>query len=451
MTVEETQKRSPTAVPSMTLRDELILERDRMRRVMAWFVTFFSFVVLLSIALMLLAGITVLRQARQVQKSVESLQDYVSVNTVQIMGMTNQFAALERVQLSLASRINALQTAQEQAGERTLADVQRHTRWIETKETEDERDKRRLNERLLVIGEDAARTAATLEDVRRKLELFVSIDGVVVVPGGGSTSSKEAPSAVYGGAVENTSLTSLDVFSAADIDSMFEAVLAEVAVPARDKSVPSTISVVSFPNGDRYEGEFRNGLMHGWGVYVSKKGDRYEGMFENDLRSGPAVLTTTSGERYTGVFVNGIRQGRGSLTLSDGTRYAGEFRNDMINGRGIMFYPDGSKYAGDFMNGRRHGQGVIRFPNGDIYEGEFRADLRTGKGTYRFTDGSRYVGDFVDGVRHGAGHYFYMDGAEYIGPFKDGRMDGEGVRVYPNGQRAKGLWRNGEYLRDIGN
>jgi hypothetical protein len=30
-------------------------------------------------------------------------------------------------------------------------------------------------------------------------------------------------------------------------------------------------------------------------------------------------------------------------------------------------------------------------------------------------------------------------------------MNGEGVRVYPDGQRVKGLWRDGEYLRDVQN
>jgi len=439
------EQNAPVAGPSegLALRDELALERGRTRRVMAWFVTFFVIIILFSMVLMLMAGITVLRQTQQALRVVDELQDYVSVNTVRIGAVTNRFADIERTQLSLLSRINAQQSTLEQAIARVAADAQRHSRWIESREAADERETRRLNERLLTLGEDTARTAAALEQVRRRLESFVAIEGTVVVPGEGGSVQTGAPQA--GAPVP----VSLDVFSAATIEDMFKAVLEDVAVPARDTSVPTTISVVSFPNGDRYEGEFRNGLMHGWGVYVSALGDRYEGMFENDIRHGPGTLSTTSGERFTGTYVNGIRHGRGSLTRSDGTRYAGDFRNDLINGRGVMYYPDGSKYAGDFMNGRRHGQGVIRFPNSDVYEGEFREDLRTGKGSYRFADGSRYTGSFVDGVRHGMGHYVYADGAEYIGPFKDGRQHGEGVRVYPNGQRVKGLWRDGEHLRDI--
>ncbi len=433
----------PDAMTLSALRDEMLFEHARQRRVMAWFGTVFAFVMLSAVALVLLAGITVLRQAGQVLETVDEMRDYVAVNSARIGAMTNRFTDIERVQLSLATRLNALQTSQAQALEQLAADVRRQGRWTESKEATDERDKRSLNERLLQLGEDVAQTASSLERVHRQLDQFVSVEGVVVVPAGADA----APTAAGAASVPAAAL--LDSFSVDSIDEVFETLQAQVALPVRDKSVPTTISVVSFPNGDRYEGEFRNGLMHGWGVYVSKLGDRYEGTFENDLRNGPGTQTTTSGERFTGTFVSGIRHGLGSLTQSDGSRYAGDFRNDLINGRGVMVYPDGSKYVGDFMNGRKHGKGVIRFSNGDVYEGEFRSDLRTGKGEYRFADGSRYTGDFMDGVRHGQGHYRAADGAQYIGPFRNGRMHGEGVRVYSGGQRVKGLWNEGEHVRDI--
>lgn len=439
----------PDATTLSGLRDGMAVERARQRRVMAWFVTFFALVMLIAVALMLMAGITVLRQAGQVHESVDEMRDYVAVNAARIGSMTNRFTDIERVQLSLATRLNALQTSQEQAVEQLAADVRRQARWTESKEAADERDKRSRHERLLKIGEDMAQTVSAVEKVRRRLDQFVSAEGVVVVPAGAEPSPGVADGAPSATASGTAASSLLDTFSAASIDEVFETLQAQVALPVRDKSVPTTISVVSFPNGDRYEGEFRNGLMHGWGVYVSKLGDRYEGMFENDLRNGPGTQTTTAGERFTGTFVSGIRHGLGSQTQSDGSRYAGDFRNDMINGRGVMVYPDGSKYAGDFMNGRKHGKGVIRFPNVDVYEGEFRGDLRTGKGDYRFADGSHYAGDFVDGVRHGQGHYRAADGAQYIGPFRNGRMHGEGVRVYPGGQRVKGLWNEGEHVRDI--
>lgn len=42
--------------------------------------------------------------------------------------------------------------------------------------------------------------------------------------------------------------------------------------------------------GDRYEGEYRRDQRHGWGVFQWGSGDRYEGLWENNLRMGPSVM-----------------------------------------------------------------------------------------------------------------------------------------------------------------
>lgn len=45
-------------------------------------------------------------------------------------------------------------------------------------------------------------------------------------------------------------------------------------------------------NGDRYEGEWRNGRMHGKGVKVMANGDVYNGTWENDKAEGNGVKVT---------------------------------------------------------------------------------------------------------------------------------------------------------------
>lgn len=425
----------------LSLRDEVAWEHGRIRRLVGWFLSLFVLISLVSVAFVLLAGITVLHQSQQLVDSVSMLQDYVSVNTVHISSMTNRFADIERRQRNLIARMNAIQTTAEQDSEQLGAMLHRHERWINSRAITDERDKRHLHERLQEMGEDWARHGMLLDRLERRLDDVLLVDGAVIMRVPDKKDVAPSPD------VQATVVK--DVFEAADIKSLFENLVEQSQVPEPDTSRSRHVQVVTFPNGDRYEGEFRHGLMHGWGVYTSRSGDRFEGTFENDRRHGPGTLKKASGERFSGWFVNGIRQGLGSLTFADGKRYAGDFRNDMINGRGVMLYPDGGQFAGSFTHGRRHGDGVMRFPNGDVYEGEFRNDLRTGKGTYWFADGSRYEGDFVDGVRHGHGRFVFTDGAEYIGPFSNGHMHGEGVRVYADGQRVRGVWYNGEHVRDL--
>lgn len=114
-------------------------------------------------------------------------------------------------------------------------------------------------------------------------------------------------------------------------------VLANISV-ARDQANSSVLSACkddsvrkwdqcigthTYPNGNVYTGEFRNGLRHGFGrIRILAKGspDRdgirsevpstYEGQFKNGVMSGLGVLTLDTGERYEGNFLNNVYQGK---------------------------------------------------------------------------------------------------------------------------------------------
>ena len=47
----------------------------------------------------------------------------------------------------------------------------------------------------------------------------------------------------------------------------------------------------------RYEGEFKAGMRHGHGVFVSKKGARYDGEWASSLRHGVGKESWPNGER----------------------------------------------------------------------------------------------------------------------------------------------------------
>lgn len=105
----------------------------------------------------------------------------------------------------------------------------------------------------------------------------------------------------------------------------------------------------TFPNGDTYIGEIRNGLCHGYGTYIKANGDK-----------------------YVGTFKNGIKHGHGKATWIDGTKYSGDWSNDKKHGQGTEKYPDLASYTGQWTNDQKNGQGQYVFPDGTVIVGQFQ-------------------------------------------------------------------------------
>jgi len=62
-----------------------------------------------------------------------------------------------------------------------------------------------------------------------------------------------------------------------------------------------------FPNGDRYEGEYRDHIRNGRGIDYFANGDRYEGEYRDDKRNGRGIFYYASGNRYEGEFRDDLR------------------------------------------------------------------------------------------------------------------------------------------------
>jgi clan AA aspartic protease (TIGR02281 family) len=86
--------------------------------------------------------------------------------------------------------------------------------------------------------------------------------------------------------------------------------------------------VVSYPNGDRYEGDLRDGERTGKGVYRFASGNRYEGQFSHGDRNGQGVFTWANGDRYVGEFRDGYPWGHGTYRSAAGVRQEGEWNRN---------------------------------------------------------------------------------------------------------------------------
>jgi hypothetical protein len=90
----------------------------------------------------------------------------------------------------------------------------------------------------------------------------------------------------------------------------------------------------TFPDGDQYVGEWRDGEMHGQGTYVQQ--NRYD-----------QHISST----YVGEWSNGSANGQGTVTYDDGSVFVGEYRAGLRNGQGTMTHPDGRVEAGTWEDG----------------------------------------------------------------------------------------------------
>jgi hypothetical protein len=148
------------------------------------------------------------------------------------------------------------------------------------------------------------------------------------------------------------------------------------------------IGTITWSDGSYYSGNWVSGNRTGKGTYVWSDGLRfegiwqdgkringklfypngnlYEGEFKNDVISGYGTFTWKDGSVYEGEWANWVKEGKGSIKWSAGGGYEGQWSADMINGEGKQWWPDGSYYIGHFRNNLLHGTGTVYEPDGTL-------------------------------------------------------------------------------------
>jgi hypothetical protein len=88
--------------------------------------------------------------------------------------------------------------------------------------------------------------------------------------------------------------------------------------------------------GNKYEGEFKQGLPHGKGKYFFSDGEIYDGDWANGVPHGNGIYKFKDGRTYNGEYVEGQKT-KGKLKFLNGSFYQGFFRDGVFNGEGILF------------------------------------------------------------------------------------------------------------------
>jgi len=76
------------------------------------------------------------------------------------------------------------------------------------------------------------------------------------------------------------------------------------------------------------------------------------------------AYTYSDGAIYEGEWKDSMRHGQGIWIRPDGMKYEGEWQNDKPHGQGTLSLPNGRKHIGEWKAGKRHGPGVEMRPDG---------------------------------------------------------------------------------------
>ena len=85
---------------------------------------------------------------------------------------------------------------------------------------------------------------------------------------------------------------------------------------------------------------------------------------------GKGLISISNGQKWEGQFKDGLPYGQAKITFPDGTKYTGEYKNGMAT----YWYKDGQKmYEGRFNDGKQDGKWTGWYRNGQkMYEKVFR-------------------------------------------------------------------------------
>ena len=72
---------------------------------------------------------------------------------------------------------------------------------------------------------------------------------------------------------------------------------------------------------------------------------------QNKIENGQGTYTYPNGEKYVGEWKDGEQNGQGTYTYPNGDKYVGEFKDDKQNGQGTKSWNDGWKDFGSWKNG----------------------------------------------------------------------------------------------------
>ena len=194
--------------------------------------------------------------------------------------------------------------------------------------------------------------------------------------------------------------------------------------------------------GDKYVGEFKDGLFYGQGTYTYASGDKYNGEWKDDKFNGQGTYTYVGGDKYVGQYKDGKAHGQGIYTFANGKKDVGEWENGKLNGYAIQYNADGTIiregiFKDDeflYAETRENKDPSSQMSSLSPCPSDQNATYDMCFGTYDWTSGDnkgdKYIGEWKKDIMHGQGMYIFANGDRYQGAWKDGKKHGPGIFLY---------------------
>eukprot|EP00984_Skeletonema_dohrnii_P023108 scaffold12201_cov75-Skeletonema_dohrnii-CCMP3373.AAC.1 len=195
------------------------------------------------------------------------------------------------------------------------------------------------------------------------------------------------------------------------ITSIVLPIVGAILIPGVCAEGAPMVENIRFSNGDTWSG----------------KGELEDGLIVN----GKGIYKWANGDIFDGQMVDGMMHGEGKMTYKDGSEYSGGWFKAKRHGKGTFKGKEGDVYSGQFKDGVAHGKGIYKWANGETYDGELLDGMAHGEGRMTYKDGSQYVGEWLVGTRHGFGIYTSMwKFYQYKGGWSNDKRHGKGVKSY---------------------
>jgi hypothetical protein len=142
-----------------------------------------------------------------------------------------------------------------------------------------------------------------------------------------------------------------------------------------EKGLYSGQGKMEYPNGDVFEGEWKNNMRDGKGKITFVNQSTYDGMWSKDEINGQGTYKYFNEDVYEGVFNKGIRSGHGKMSYANGDVYTGNWKKNKRDGEGKLTYKNGDYFIGNWEKDKRDGEGKLMSSTGTVIEeGDYEDD-----------------------------------------------------------------------------